>query len=277
MKQLDRHSFDEILTLYKSGGAVAVASEFHVSKRTVWRYLNANGVKPDKRRSSALDPEEIEMLIRAGIKKYGLVAYYRCSYATVRRFFKAHPDLDGLVGEVQAERKAIPLSDPWIHTGVTGRKVSLVEPDIEDIYYVDIANALDHQGCHTGQTVWTYSVLEHSVRVARRLSPHWRYEALMHEAHKAYIGSVSPEVQRVLRDYPSLLVRFRVVIARAMQLQLVVPEVVVEACERMRRTERAFFFPERHEPGETYPEDFHEPVDKTHFDDLYFQYKPTEE
>lgn len=72
---------------------------------------------------------------------------------------------------------------------MSGRKVSLVDPQPEDIYLPDIMGHLRGIRRFNGSIPWT--VLEHSVLVWLLDSTP---ESLMHDAHEAYMGDITTPV-----------------------------------------------------------------------------------
>lgn len=90
----------------------------------------------------------------------------------------------------------------WMETR-SGKRVSLVDPQPEDIILEDIAEALGNLCRFTGHTKRFYSVAEHSLLVAhmaadRALPKETQLKFLMHDFHEAYIGDVSTPVTRLL-------------------------------------------------------------------------------
>lgn len=101
-------------------------------------------------------------------------------------------------------------SGPWIQTFPGNRRMDFLEPKPEQIDIRDIAHHLAHVCRYTGAVARTYSVAEHSVRVAMYLlqgAPEpttpglTRQRAacygLMHDASEAYLGDVSSPIKRL--------------------------------------------------------------------------------
>lgn len=107
------------------------------------------------------------------------------------------------------------MSNPYILTHI-GRHFDLLNPSQKDVSIYDIARALSHICRFTGHARTFYSVAQHSVLVSNLVPDEYRFEALMHDAHEAYMGDVATPVKRVLgpalsslEDRVSLAVRTR--------------------------------------------------------------------
>lgn len=97
----------------------------------------------------------------------------------------------------------------------SGRYFDFSALDNGQIAIEDIAHALSHICRFTGHTRFFYSVAQHSVLVSRLVPPELAFEALMHDAHEAYVGDMAsplkalvPEFKRVERTV-ECLVRLR--------------------------------------------------------------------
>lgn len=93
---------------------------------------------------------------------------------------------------------------PWVET-VSGRRVSLVEPDPESISIEDIAHHLSKLCRFAGASRTFYSVAEHAVRVSKAfdvapdcvLSKPRKIWGLLHDAHEAYLGDIIRPVKQL--------------------------------------------------------------------------------
>lgn len=84
----------------------------------------------------------------------------------------------------------------------------------------DIAHALSNICRFTGHTREFYSVAQHSVLCAEFIQDRsFAFEALMHDAHEAYIGDVSAPLKSLLPDFKAIERR----IESAMRLQFGLP------------------------------------------------------
>lgn len=80
----------------------------------------------------------------------------------------------------------------------SGRAVNLLDPQPEQIDIGDIAHSLSLLCRFTGHTSRFFSVAEHSVLVANAVPPALRLQALLHDAHEAYLGDWSTPLKRSL-------------------------------------------------------------------------------
>lgn len=96
---------------------------------------------------------------------------------------------------MQSER----LGD-WIQTA-TGGMFWPLDPRPEEIDVLDIAHALANMCRYGGHCLRFYSVAEHSVLMARHVSPPNRLWALLHDASEAYIVDVPRPLKRFLVGY----------------------------------------------------------------------------
>ena len=88
-------------------------------------------------------------------------------------------------------------SRSWIVTH-SGTRFHPLAPDPDLIEIGDIAQALS-KICVFGGHCWEfYSVAQHSVLVSRACPAEWALEGLLHDAHVAYLGDVSPPLKRFL-------------------------------------------------------------------------------
>lgn len=84
----------------------------------------------------------------------------------------------------------------WIQT-YTGKRFWPLDPRPEDIDPIDIAQALSQQCRFSGHTDRHYSVLEHSIRVARLVAKDLKAEALLHDASEAYLVDIPRPMKRL--------------------------------------------------------------------------------
>lgn len=87
--------------------------------------------------------------------------------------------------------------NPWIEM-FSGTAVDLIQPDPETIRLDDIAHHIARIHRYTGGTEW--SVAAHSLCVAMLVPAEFRLEALLHDAHEAYVGDVSSPMKAAMRS-----------------------------------------------------------------------------
>lgn len=85
-------------------------------------------------------------------------------------------------------------------TASSGTPVSLSHPQADQIDPVDIAHHLSCINRFNGATIYPYSVAEHSLHVAMFVPPQFRLQALLHDAHEAYVGDITKPVKRFMNS-----------------------------------------------------------------------------
>jgi 5'-deoxynucleotidase YfbR-like HD superfamily hydrolase len=88
---------------------------------------------------------------------------------------------------------------PWLGTN-TGKVISLIKPDPEQITIDDIATGLSNACRFNGQLKYWYSVAEHSIHVAELVPKEYKLQALLHDATEAYICDVPTPLKRTLGE-----------------------------------------------------------------------------
>lgn len=119
-------------------------------------------------------------------------------------------------------------------------------PQPEDVDLADIAFALAHTHRFLGHA-GAYSVASHSLHVARIVTeqlgrPELALEALLHDAHEAYVGDVSAPLKRLLPDYCALERMTERVVRRAFGLGETMSDEVRRADVMALEDEAAAFF-----------------------------------
>jgi len=104
-------------------------------------------------------------------------------------------------------------SPPDTIRSVSGLYVNVFEPTPEMIRIEDIAHALSHQCRFGGHLQEFYSVAQHSVLVAARVSHENKFNALMHDAGEAYLLDIPTPIKAKLNDYKALEHKLMKVIA----------------------------------------------------------------
>ena len=90
-----------------------------------------------------------------------------------------------------------PAWDTTVRT-VSGKLVDLLAPDWRAITLGDVAYALAALPRWGGHRYRQISVLEHSLDVWARAPAELKFEALLHDAHEAYLGDITRPVRRAL-------------------------------------------------------------------------------
>jgi len=139
------------------------------------------------------------------------------------------------------------MPNPWRLTR-SGRVLDPLHPRAEDIDPEDIAWGLARMPRWAGQTVPNWSVLDHSLEVARRLpAGRLRLWGLLHDAAEAYLGDAPGPLKgqlfvhdgRRLVPYEDLENGILAAVAERFGLRpRRVPAAVVEVDARMLATER---------------------------------------
>lgn len=88
----------------------------------------------------------------------------------------------------------------WMQT-FSGRQFWPMDPRPNEIFIEDIAHALANLCRYGGHCLRFYSVAEHSVLMARAVSPENKLWALMHDAAEAYLVDVPRPIKRFLSGY----------------------------------------------------------------------------
>lgn len=104
----------------------------------------------------------------------------------------------------------------WIET-YTAKRFDFANLDANDISILDIAHALSNICRFTGHCRDFYSVAEHCVIMSKM--GHWtsdvqKFEALMHDAHEAYIGDMSAPLKYVSPEFKAFEKRVETVVRR---------------------------------------------------------------
>lgn len=88
----------------------------------------------------------------------------------------------------------------WIQTA-SGRQFWPMAPRADEVHIEDIAHALSMLCRFGGHVREFYSVAEHSVYVARHVTPEHRLWALLHDASEAYLVDVPRPIKPFLGGY----------------------------------------------------------------------------
>lgn len=102
-----------------------------------------------------------------------------------------------LLHEALSPLKATKNSDGgWIAT-FSGRKITPLDPNPDDIAIEDIAHALANQCRFTGHVRKFYSVAQHCVLASTLVPEGFELDALLHDASEAYIADIARPVKNM--------------------------------------------------------------------------------
>jgi 5'-deoxynucleotidase YfbR-like HD superfamily hydrolase len=103
----------------------------------------------------------------------------------------------GLTTEALPALKATAKADGgWIAT-YTGRKITPLDPNPDDIDIEDIAHALANQCRFTGHVRKFYSVAQHSVMASYLVPEGHELDALLHDASEAYLSDIARPIKNM--------------------------------------------------------------------------------
>lgn len=115
----------------------------------------------------------------------------------------------------------------------TGLKFWPVDPRADEVDIRDIAHSLAMQCRYGGHSLRFYSVAEHSVHMARRVSPANAMWALLHDAAEAYLADVPSPLKRHLPGYKEAEARVMAAVCEHFDLPPEMPAEVHEADGRI--------------------------------------------
>ena len=92
------------------------------------------------------------------------------------------------------------MDESYIQT-YTGKHYYFKNPTVDMIDIGDIAHALSQINRYTGHTKFPYNVAQHSLIVASLVPFPMQLEALMHDAHEAYVNDIARPLKLLLPDY----------------------------------------------------------------------------
>ncbi len=112
----------------------------------------------------------------------------------------------------------------WLQT-YSGKRVSVLNPQPEQIDINDIARGLSFQCRFNGQTTFFYSVAQHSFMGSQLASKYSLDKTLakrflLHDATEAYVGDLIRPVKRALPEFKTIEKRFK----KAIALKFGIPE-----------------------------------------------------
>lgn len=136
-------------------------------------------------------------------------------------------------------------------TTLSGKRVSVFDPKVEDIVLRDIAQALSRVCRFGGHVRQHLSVAQHCVLVSKIVqdtggSLQQQYRGLLHDASEAYVGDVISPLKHHLPGYEIIEDRWQRVIGQAFGVELVAPDPLVKDADIVAfYTEWRDNFPER--------------------------------
>lgn len=140
----------------------------------------------------------------------------------------------GMSGYLRKEH--MPTNDnrigSWMQT-YSGLKFWPLDPREDEVDIRDIAHSLSMQCRYGGHSLRFYSVAEHSVHMARMVSPENALWALLHDAAEAYVADVPRPLKRHLPGYKEVEARVMASICDHFDLAHEMPAEVHEADERI--------------------------------------------
>lgn len=129
----------------------------------------------------------------------------------------------------------------WILTE-SGKRFDFLKPG-NPIDIQDIAGALSKICRFTGHTNGFYSVASHSVLVSHMVPGNLAFEALMHDAHEAYIGDVSSPLKSLLPEYKAIERRVEAEVRQFFGLPIDLNPIINVADKYVGNIERSLLLP----------------------------------
>ncbi|RUV69652.1 MAG: hypothetical protein EOR26_05075 [Mesorhizobium sp.] len=115
----------------------------------------------------------------------------------------------------------------------SGKRFWPLDPMPDELVIEDIAHALSLQCRYGGHCVRFYSVAEHSVHLARHVSPPNRLWALLHDASEAYLADVPRPVKSHLTGYRDAEAGVMAAVVARYGLACTMPDEVHQADNRI--------------------------------------------
>jgi 5'-deoxynucleotidase YfbR-like HD superfamily hydrolase len=106
---------------------------------------------------------------------------------------------------------------------ISGKKIDLFDPDLNDIVIEDIARGLAQTCRWNGQTRGFYSVAQHSCVMYDKAPEHLKLSCLFHDGEEAYWGDVIKPIKNVIKklapEITQAMENFRNLIFTKFQIQ----------------------------------------------------------
>lgn len=125
----------------------------------------------------------------------------------------------------------------WIQTAL-GHQFWPIDPRPDEINEEDVGHALSLLCRFGGHCLRFYSVAEHSVLLARRVSPENRLWALLHDASEAYLVDVPRPLKPFLSGYSEAESKIMAAVCVRFDLPRTIPAEVKEFDTRILTDER---------------------------------------
>ena len=123
----------------------------------------------------------------------------------------------------------------------TGRWFDPGNPRVADVCIEDIAHALACTARFGGHIRKPYSVAQHSVLCSKMAPDGLELQALLHDAHEAYILDMPRPIKALLPDYQAMERRVEQVVRAALRIPATLDTRVKEVDIRMLTTEAKSF------------------------------------
>src|SRR5690606_28894528 len=101
----------------------------------------------------------------------------------------------------------------------SGNYIDVLNPNPDLIDINDIAHSLSMQCRFGGHTKVFYSVAQHSVECAKRVSPEFQLAALLHDASEAFLLDIPSPIKHRLTNYKEIENTLMQVIAKKFSFQ----------------------------------------------------------
>jgi len=132
-------------------------------------------------------------------------------------------------------------------TTYTGKVLSLLDPQPEEIDVTDIAWALACECRFAGHTYHPYTVGHHSLLASQYSPTGYQLEALLHDSTEAYLKDIPSPLKRLLPEYVEIENRLDRVIRDTFGLPAEMSAAVKEVDLKLLATEKRDLLPNAHE------------------------------
>lgn len=126
---------------------------------------------------------------------------------------------------------------PWIDTH-SGAQFCYLQIDPNVIGLIDVAHALSNLCRFTGHSIEFYSVAEHSVLASYLVPPSLAAEALMHDAHEAFVGDMNSPLGSLLPEFKAIRHQVDRAVRDRFRLRAAMPDEVKYADMQMLAAEQ---------------------------------------